>query len=275
MKILTDAQALFDEMNRIKQLGTRWTTNCFLSEQRIRELVASRRLLLANGGKWTAFLSIENQFERFYFAAAGWEAVNQAVKQVALSRRELLVTDLIAGNPEAQKLAAVFRENGFLDYALYKRMVRIADSIQPMTRLNAVSITYADAEETKTICDAINDNFDPICDHLPLASEIVEAASKKTILLSKKKSKIVGFCFFETVGITSNLRYFWVMKTWRGQGIGSNLIYKYFQINSRVKRFTLWVNTVNNIALPMYLHYGYHEDQLSDYILMHRRMPNG
>ena len=267
MQVATDFLAVFDEFNRIKQQSKGWKTNCFLSEEQVQELIASRNLFIDSGDKWFVLVSHGSQFDRFFFAAADFDSVNLAVEQLDQSCHEFLVADLVGESSEARQIAAIFRSNGFKDYAVYQRLVRIS---VPNSDTNSKNnpVAYAAEEDTKDIYDAIVANFDPFCDHFPSLSEIRRAVSERSILVSKRQSTLLGFCHFETTGKTSMIRYYWVLDSCRGQGIGSSLLQRYFQTNFHVRRFILWVNTRNHKALQRYRHYGYQEDQLSDYIII-------
>jgi GNAT superfamily N-acetyltransferase len=275
MQVATDFRAVFEEFNRIKKQGKSWKTNCFLSEEQVQELIASKNLFTDSGDQWFALVSRGSQFDRFFFAAADFDSINLAVEQLDQSCHDFLVADLVGESSETRQIAAIFRGNGFKDYAVYQRLVRISVPNQSLTNPNTNPVAYAAEEDAKNIYDAIIANFDPFCDHFPSLSEIRRAVSQRSILVSKRHSKLLGFCHFETTGITSLIRYYWVLDSCRGQGIGSNLLQSYFETNFNVRRFILWVNTRNYKALQRYRHFGYQEDQLSDYIIVGGRDKDG
>ena len=97
--------------------------------------------------------------------------------------------------------------------------------------------------------------------------EIEAAVESHQILVAKHQGGLAGLLFFETQGLTSTLRFFAVAEQFRGLRIGSALMGRYFETQSAVRRFILWVAADNDNTIQKYRHYGYAPDGLIDQIL--------
>ena len=83
---------------------------------------------------------------------------------------------------------------------------------------------------------------------------------------------MAALLFFETVGLSSTLRYWAVDLAFQSRRLGGAVIRHYFAIHSGVRRFLLWVATANQNALTKYQHYGYAADGLFDLVFVNDRI---
>lgn len=268
MKPIGEAEPALTGIDRIRRQGGAWKSNFFLSERQLQEAADSGRLFLEQHARWVVLVEQNGLFSRLYLTAADDAAARDALSQTDFSGPGPLIADLVGPEADIQPLRETFRESGFRDYALYRRMARISLPDSPPDLPRAVPVEPAAAGDGPAIRDILWANFDPYCDHLPGPDEIEKAVADRSILVCRNGPVLTGLYHYETTGLTSTGRFLWTDAGCRGQGLGSHLVRRYFEENRQVRRFLLWVNTANLAAMATHRRWGYAPDPLCDFIMM-------
>src|SRR5207248_2912846 len=109
---------------------------------------------------------------------------------------------------------------------------------------------------------------DPYRDRIPHDNELAELVTGRKILLIRRGAAVGGVLIFETTGLTSHLRYWYVNQRFRDQGIGARLMRTFLRVSSGGRRILLWVVSGNADAIAKYRHYGFQAESLVDWIMI-------
>jgi len=99
---------------------------------------------------------------------------------------------------------------------------------------------------------------------------VLHAALAGNILLVRCRDELGGVLWFETTGLTSHLRYWYVNPALRNRGPARALSAAIFRHCAACRRFILWVIADNDDGIAKYEHYGYRRESLVDRIMINR-----
>lgn len=261
---------LLEALERVRRLGAAPVTNWFAASERIDYWIGRDSLTYLPGANALLILRRDRGFHRVYHFAADLAALSAVLLSASgeLSAHGVLTADLIGQPLDLEPGAAIYRENGFADHNALIRMVRLAPP-QEVTESNP-EVEFAGPADVASIAAFLGRLLDPYTDQIPDDDEIREAASRRNIILVRHGESLGGALFFETTGLTSHLRYWYVDGAARNQGIGALLIRRFFHLSSGSRRLILWVVRDNVDAIARYRHYGFRPDTLVDRIMIRR-----
>jgi GNAT superfamily N-acetyltransferase len=269
IKPVQNRTALLEALDRVRRAGAEPVTNWFATH-RIDYWIASNSLALLQGERALLILRRDSGFQRVYHFAADLEALSAVLRY---SSREfaasgVLITDLIGRPPDVDSAALVYRESGFVDHNCLVRMIRMAAPEEVAE--SEPDVEFAEATDVAAVADFLGSLLDPYTDQIPDENEIREASARRNIILVRRSESVSGLILFETTGLTSHLRYWYVDRSARNQRIGARLIRQYFRQCIGCKRIILWVVSGNSDAISKYCHYGFRQDTLVDRIMIRR-----
>ena len=157
---------------------------------------------------------------------------------------------------------------GFESYKKLYRMSHIgflADDTWEKTE----DVCYASLDDGPIVFNALQKDFDPLCEQLPTLREINDFTQRRQLLLIKNGKRLCGFLIFELSGTTTwYLRYWYTSPEYRNQRIGAKLLKAALVIGKSTKRQQLWVISDNENAIKRYEHYGFQKEQIYDYVMI-------
>jgi ribosomal protein S18 acetylase RimI-like enzyme len=210
-------------------------------------------------------------FHRVYHAATDLDTLSAMLRRSGeeLAAIGVLTADIIGRDLDVEPIASVYRdEGGFADYNRLLRMTRIAVP-EDVTDTES-PVEFAEDVDVAAIVSFLERLLDPYTDQIPDENELREASARRNIILARRGKSIGGMLLFETKGLTSHLRYWYVDENARNQGIGARLIRQFFCLSRYSKRVILWVVSKNLDAISKYRHYGFLPDALVDRIMIRR-----
>ena len=86
--------------------------------------------------------------------------------------------------------------------------------------------------------------------------------------MSVLNQKIVGFIIYDLYSTTLYLRYWFVDPLHRNLKIGSKLFREFRNRGKNTSRQLFWVIRSNQNAIKRYLHYGFKEENMYNYVLI-------
>ena len=131
-------------------------------------------------------------------------------------------------------------------------------------------VTFASKDDVATVHALLHQFFDEQTEQLPYLEELEELAAANQVLVLKQDGKLAGFVVFELSKVSLYLRYWFVHPDFRNQGVGGQLLNRYFYEGRNTKRAQHWVICTNENAIKRYLHYGYTEENMFDYVLTNK-----
>ncbi len=269
MQPLTSGDLLFEAIHRIRRQAADFTTSFFAAPEQI-QYWADRGVLsqVEHSGCLLIFRR-DRDFYHLYHVAAGSRQLSAALAALggALGSSAVLTADLVGSPANVAIAAGIYGENGFSEYRSLIRMVRIVDPRLPPEPLDP-EVAFAAPTDTPAIGSFLEGLLDRFSDQIPEPEEIRAAAERRNILIVRRGQALAGLLFFETKGLTSTLRYWYVSQCSRGQGIGARLIRAYFGLCRSAQRLLLWVASDNSDSIAKYEHYGFRREGLIDRIMI-------
>jgi GNAT superfamily N-acetyltransferase len=260
---------LLQAIQRIKQGAAAFTTNLFAGQEQIESWIERGDLFHVERNGSMLILRRDRDFHHLYHVAAGNQELSGAIAlldEVPVPGG-VLVADLVGRPEEVSTTSGIYAANGFREYTSLVRMVRLAQSALPESPEDAEAV-LASVDDVPDISCFLEKLLDRFRDQIPEPSAIRTAAGHGSIIIVRRGGPLAGLLFFETAGLTSVLRYWYVASRFRSQGIGAQLIRAYFRRCRSVKRILLWVVSDNADAIAKYEHYGFRRECLVDRIMI-------
>jgi ribosomal protein S18 acetylase RimI-like enzyme len=270
IKPVQNRTALLEALERVRRADAGSVTNWFATHERIDYWIARNSLALLQGERALLILRRDSGFQRVYHFAADLEALSAVLRYSSgeLAASGVLTTDLIGRSLDVDPIALVYRESGFADHNCLVRMIRMAAPEEVAE--SEPDVEFAKATDVAAVADFLGRLLDPYTDQIPDENEIREASARRNIILVRRGGSVSGLILFETMGLTSHLRYWYVDGSARNQGIGARLIRQFFRLSIGSKRVILWVVGDNSDAISKYRHYGFRLETLVDRIMIRR-----
>lgn len=261
---------LLEALERVRRAGAGPVTNWFATPERIDDWIGRNSLSCLQGERALLILRRDRGFHRVYHSAADLEALSAVLRSSSgeLAVNGVLTADLIGQPLDVERVAGIYRESGFTDHNCLVRMIRMAAPEEVAE--SEPDVAFAGPADVAAVAAFLDRLLDPYTDQIPDEDEIREAASRRNIILVRRGESVGGLLLFETMGLTSHLRYWYVDGAARNLGIGARLIRRFFRLSSGSKRLILWVVRDNSDAIAKYRHYGFRPETLVDRIMIRR-----
>jgi len=261
---------LLEALEQVRRAGAGPATNWFATPERIGHWIGRNSLSCLQGDRALLILRRDRGFHRVYHFAADLEALSAVLRSFSglLNASDVLVADLVGRPLDLEPVTGIYRDSGFSDHNCLVRMTRIAASEVVEVEPDVAFAGPADVESAAAFLCRL---LDPLTDQIPDEDEIREAIARGNLIVVRRGNSVGGLLLFETVGVTSHLRYWYVDDTARSQGIGARLIRQFFRLTGSSRRWILWVVSDNSDAIAKYRHYGFRPDALVDRIMIRRR----
>jgi len=271
MQLLTRSAELFEAIDRLRAVAPFLLTNFFVTPKQAAAWTGRGTLSIMGGNGSILALRRDRDVHHVYHVAAGTRELSHALAVLTAGWRGVLVTDLVGHSEETARVAEIYHAHGFEHHTSLVRMVRVMPGLS--SRAVGSTVIFADRDDVPAVRDLFDRMLDPLRDQIPEPEEIEAAVARRSILIERRGEAVGGALYFETTGLTSILRYWYVDRRFRGQGIGGRLIRKYIELCRGVRRIVLWVVGENADATAKYRHYGFCEDNLMDRILVLKGKP--
>jgi hypothetical protein len=261
------ANDIEDHLKAVQRTAHSYTTNClFPSNQLTQWSVREKIIPIFIQSDCLVFGLKEAKCTRLFYA--GERAVIPQVFSYAMkSWAGPLTVDIIGRAGENNSIIQEWYSIGFHEHVVILRLVRTApwkiDNPEIMASTDVV--TERDATNVLKLMD---ENFDQYADRIPDEIEIGDAIREKKIIAVKNQGVLIGFLWYDRIGLTSTIRFWCVSRAIQGGGVGGGMIRAYRQVCGDVRRHLLWVRDNNSQARACYQHYGYVADGLEDHVLL-------
>lgn len=249
-----------------KNRGESSLTNFFLTQHSIERAISKKRLTgIAQPGA-SLLLRRDRDFSHLYINYSNREVLKSLLERV--TRETPLVVDVIQRDNSHHQMIAVLEEVGFTPHRLLFRLNRPVQVTKEDT--SETNLRLASKSSAVEILRYLETHFDKYSEQLPELDEIENAISNNQIVVSVVDHQLAGFLYFESLGQSSILRYWFVSPNFRNQNVGSSLIRHYLSTSCPNASSQLWVVHDNYNAIDKYRHYGYKKDILEDQIMIRK-----
>lgn len=271
MKLVTDIADVTNAYNFAKEFKKGFNTNCFVTTEQFNKLIKNGVLFEIYLGEVAFFLKKNVGFLNLYYYAASIDALAKALpKLLELTKDETVVVDLVTKD-EFCKEKLVFEENRFNVYTSLVRMSCVGNRSHG-EGANSVKVRNAVSEEAVAVKVLLTTYFDPRAEQLPDLDDLSVWIQQNNIILFEEQGKVVGFIIYDLKATTLYLRYWFVHPDFRDLKIGSQLYKEFLARGKDTQRQLFWVIRSNENAIKRYLHYGYKEEHMYNYVLINKQV---
>lgn len=254
-----------NELFRLKSKEMK--TNFFISENQFNELQSENKIKAFKAEK-ACFLIIEDDdFSRLYFIISDIAALKTVLEYISNTFDGEISAETAGNSKYLEEIKQTFLENGFHEYSSMVRMNKMRSETKDSNQENIHLLTADKKEEIQKI---YNEYFDKFVERIPTGNEIDQFIKSESAYYFSDNDEIQGFIIFESHGITSHLRYWFVHPNYREKKIGSKLIQLFFNMGENVKRELFWVIESNENAIKRYKYFGFVEEDMHNLILINK-----
>ena len=270
MKLVTDIADVTNAYNFAKEFSKGLNTNCFVTTEQFNKLIKNGVLFEIYLGEVAFFLKKNEGFLNLYYYAASIDELVKALPQLlAITKDETVLVDLVTKD-EFCKEKLVFEKNRFTVYTSLIRMSCVGNIHGEGA--NSVKVRNAVSEDAVAVKVLLTTYFDPRADQLPDMDDLSVWIQQNNIILFEEQGKVVGFTIYDLKATTLYLRYWFVHPDFRNLKIGSQLFKEFLSRGKDTQRQLLWVIRSNENAIKRYLHYGFKEEKMYNYVLINKQI---
>jgi len=270
MSPIGSVETVLGMIQKSKQNAAAFCTNFFPVQSKLQTWIDHGELEGEADAACAIFLKKDHDFKRLYFCAGDLRSLGMKISEKAPWPMQPMTVDLVGNESGLGPMLDLFHAAGFQTHTRLQRLSRRGKTeSEPDPRQDA-NISFATGDDCQGIGELLEKSFNRYGEQIPEISEIQSAIASRQILIARLKNEIAGLLFFETQGFASTVRFWVVGEKFRAFRLGSSLMRKYFALQNKVQRFTLWVQTDNQSAIEKYRHYDYSPDGLLDYVLANR-----
>jgi GNAT superfamily N-acetyltransferase len=270
--VTTVAQA-FEAIQRAKAGAADFRTNFFPAQAKLQGWIDHGELFGEFRPRCVFFTRKDRDFWHLYYCASDLAALEGESGELPSLKTQRVAIDLVGSEASLGEVVELVKRAGFRPYARLMRLTRASQAGAAESSPEGTQVIWADPKDRSAIMDLLEACFDRYADQLPMPYEVDAALDARQILAVKWEGALAALLFFETLGLTSTIRYWVVASQFRSHRFGSALIRYYFGAQSAVRRFILWVTASNEDAVTKYRHYGYNPDGLVDHVLVNEMIP--
>jgi ribosomal protein S18 acetylase RimI-like enzyme len=270
MNNLTSIDDIVAGVAKIRNLRKGFVTNFFLDYSKHQIWIDHNALYSECIGD-TFFLIKRNDdfWNVFYASTSQDELINAAVDLERSYPAVIKIVDVVGRKKDCelmqQSLDSIFSHE-------YCRLVRMSKSTSMTDCRPSDKICRATEEQAKEVHSLLNTYFDKRTEQIPYVEELQAIAENNQILLYIDNGRIAGFVVYEMSKMSLYLRYWFVHPNFRERGIGSELLKQFFYDGRDTKRQQLWVICSNENAIKRYVHYGFNEENLFDFVITNKNI---
>jgi len=266
-EILTHYDYIINAISTIKSYNEGYITNFFLGEVRCNLLISKKLLYIICYEKCIFVLHEDHDFFHLYFICSNEKALANSLSELINNYIEYtFVTDIIGTELYIHKIAGIFFQTGFIMYTTLYRMSRIKNFDEP--QIIDVKINNALPIHAEQIFNIFEKYFDKYSEQIPLLEEITQFINNNNVMVINEQQKVLAFVIFEIKGMTSYLRYWFVLPEYRDKKLGSVLLRSFFHESRYTKRQIFWVLASNENAIIRYKHYGFEAETMLDQVMI-------
>jgi ribosomal protein S18 acetylase RimI-like enzyme len=271
MKLVTDISYVTNAYNFAKGFKKGFITNCFITAEQFYKLIKNCVLFEIYLGEVVFLLKKNDGFFNLYYYSASIDELDSALPQLLkITKDETVVVDLVTKD-EFCKEKLLFEENRFNVYTSLIRMSCVGNRSHG-EGLDSVKVRNAVSKDAVAVKALLTTYFDPKAEQLPDLDDLSAWIQLNNIIIFEEQGKVVGFIIFDLKTTTLYLRYWFVHPGLRDLKIGSQLFKEFLYRGKDTQRQLFWVIRSNENAIKRYLHYGFKEENMYNFVLVNKHI---
>lgn len=256
-------EQLLQQVNEVRR--QRFTTNFFLDKERHSVWIANGDCLTEMVGNTLFIIRLGEDFCNVFYSSTTLEQFSVDLSFfLSLHADQTMMFDVVGRDNQCQLLVEDMKRLGGKVTTSLVRMTRISDPLDYLPDSNIRKATETDIPQVSHLLHAY---FNARTEQIPYVEELCSYASQGHVLLYEDHGQVAGFLIYEKTNTTLYLRYWFTRPEFRNSGVGSRLFRQFFEEGKDTKRQLLWVIRTNENAIKRYRHYGFHEENMFDYVL--------
>ena len=259
-------QQLMDFSTKVRNLREGFITNFYPDAFKHQIWISKQVLFYEEYRKTVFFIKVDSSFWNLFYISTSIEELHTAVLNMSGQYKDkTLVMDIVGRNAQCRPIVDMLRSGDFVLTTSLVRMQRITSTEDVFPSMK--DICLAEEYELEEISNCLHEYFDERLEQIPYDEELQEYIKNGHVLVAKDENRLSGFLIFEKNVSTLYLRYWFTKPECREHGVGAKLLRHFFHEGLTTKRQILWVMEENENAIKRYVHYGFRNEDMHDYIL--------
>lgn len=271
MNLVENFQTVQNSFTAIKAYKKKSVTNFFFDETKVSKWIETGLFYTIEIGEVLFFVKKNSGFDSLYFIASSIDELQNSLPLlVSQFEDSIFVADIIAKD-ENSEIKSVFEKYFFYEYTSLVRMSRmVGNSLLEFEQI--AHLKEANLSQIDEINSLFDQYFDPKAEQLPNKEDLLAWVESGSLLVYEIDSKICGFIIYDLNGVTLYLRYWFVHPDYREKKIGSSLFAFFLYKGRNTKRQLFWVIKSNENAIKRYLHYGFKEEKMYNFVMINKNI---
>lgn len=253
-------------VRQIRELRQGFVTNFYWDDNKHPYWIAEGTLVYEQSENCILMVRRSEEFTNLFYIATSFAAFGELLNDLRLDGT--IVVDIVCKG-EGIVEQETFTKLGFEKYQHLYRMTHVGRIVGSDWMWDP-RVKYGEISDTALVYNAMQRDFDPLAEQLPSLKELEDYAERKQLLVIKDGDNLCGFLIFELSGVTWYLRYWYTSPNYRNKGIGAGLLKTSLLYGIESKRQIFWVISDNDNAIKRYEHYGFHKENMNDYVMIKR-----
>lgn len=209
-------------------------------------------------------------FLNVYFISTGLDDLEYGLEFLKSNFGDVAIMfDIIGKKDQCDLLLKLFMRCSYEISNTLVKMTRIPS--QDEQRPVHDTVRLASISQVQEIERLLYQFFDDKTEQIPYYEELVTYTTLGHVLVTTENDEVTGFLIYEKNPSTLYLRYWFVNPDYRDKRIGSDLMNAFLEKGKDTKRQLLWVMSDNENAHNRYLHYGFKEEDVYDFIMTNKQ----
>lgn len=249
----------------VRGLHKGFLTNFYLDEEKHSIWIAKGDCFVERLGETLFVVKKSDTFWNVFYSSTTLEQLSVDFQKLQkVYPAQTMIIDVVGHEMQCKPLVEMFCHNGCVEATSLVRMTRMT---APMGYEVDLSVRKASEGDISHVSRLLHVFFDAMTEQIPYDEELLEYARQGHVLLYEEQGQIVGFLVYELNASTIYLRYWFTHPDYRDRKIGSRLLRRFFEEGKDTKRQLFWVIRSNENAIKRYMHYGFAEENMFDYVM--------
>ncbi len=254
--------------SEIRALRKGFLTNFYLDEVKHGLWIDKGDCFIEPLGETLFIIKKSETFWNVFYSSTTLEQLSADLSHFLSKYEEnTLMFDVVGREMQCQPITEMFRQKNCVEATSLVRMTKLTE---PMSYATDKSIRRATKGDVTQVSQLLHHYFDARTEQIPYDEELYDFAEQGHILLCEEEGRLAGFLIYELNATTIYLRYWFTHPDFRDQKVGSRLLRHFFEDGKGTKRQMFWVKRDNENAIKRYLHYGFYEENMLDFVMTNK-----